>query len=128
MKNFVNKKIRNDILLVLVIISLALIAFLVFKLSAREGSEAVITVDGNTYATLPLSKNATLTVTLENGGENTVTVKGGEVFVTSADCPDKICVSHRPIKNVGETIVCLPHKVVVTVEGEGSSSDVDIIS
>jgi hypothetical protein len=39
--------------------------------------------------------------------------------VEAADCPDKLCVSHREIFREGESIVCLPHRVVVTVTKGG---------
>ena len=42
--------------------------------------------------------------------------KNGEAYVSEADCPDGICAAHRPISHVGETIVCLPHRVVIKVE------------
>ena len=127
MKNFGNKKIRNDIILALSLVALAAIAFVLFLSFAKEGSVAHVTVDGKTYARLSLSEDKELQVIGENGAVNTVTVKDGKAFVTAADCPDKICVSHRPIKNVGDPIVCLPHKLVVTIEGE-SSDGVDVVS
>jgi len=37
------------------------------------------------------------------------------VDVIEADCPDKICVKHTNIKNAGETIICLPHKLVIEI-------------
>ena len=40
-----------------------------------------------------------------------------------ADCPDKYCVKQGKIKNVGETIVCLPHKVVVEIEKTSKGTD-----
>ena len=40
-----------------------------------------------------------------------------------ADCPDLICVHHKPISRQGESIVCLPHKVIVEVTGEESAQE-----
>jgi hypothetical protein len=37
--------------------------------------------------------------------------------MTAADCPDKLCVKQRSIAKEGETIVCLPHRVVVKISG-----------
>lgn len=47
---------------------------------------------------------------------NTVVVKDRKVFVEKADCREQVCVNHRPISKKGETILCLPHKVSITVE------------
>ena len=127
MKNSENKKIRNDIILAICLIAISGIAFVFFLCTAKEGSVAHVTVDGKTYSRLPLSEDAEIRVVCENGEVNTVTVKDGKVFVSAADCPDEICVSHRSINNVGESIVCLPHKLVITIEGD-VSSEVDIVS
>ena len=54
-----------------------------------------------------------------------------KVSVNNKDCPDKICVNHAAISKKGETIVCLPHKVVVEVVDENGTQDgnqIDIIS
>ena len=52
----------------------------------------------------------------ENGEElNRLVSRDGKVFVETATCPDGICVSHRAIFRNGESIICLPHSVVITV-------------
>jgi len=121
------KKIRNDLILIFSILALALACFLVFKACAKEGTTVLITVDGEVYKSLPLDTDTVVEVISGDKGEykNTVTVKDGRVSVSYANCPDGICESHRSIKHKGESIVCLPHKLVVTVEG-GEVSDVDI--
>ena len=41
-----------------------------------------------------------------------------------ADCPDQVCVRHSAISRNGESIICLPHEVVVSIEdGESSGAD-----
>lgn len=121
------KKIRNDVILVLALLTAALVAFLIFKACAADGSTVRITVGGELYKTLSLDKDTEISVVTGDNGEyvNTVTVKDGKVTVSYANCPDGICESHRPIKYKGESIVCLPHKLAVTIEG-GEEGDVDI--
>jgi len=34
-----------------------------------------------------------------------------------ADCPDQVCVNTRPADREGQSIVCLPNRVVVEVRG-----------
>ena len=126
MKNFA-KKYKNDIILVFSILVLALVCFLIFKACAKEGRYAVITVGGEIYKTVSLDTDCVTEVVTGERGEykNTVTVKDGRVSVTYANCPDGICEKHRKIKYDGESIVCLPHKLTVTVEG-GAEGDIDI--
>ncbi|MBQ9155690.1 MAG: NusG domain II-containing protein [Eubacterium sp.] len=65
-----------------------------------------------------------------DGWENILKIEDGRVSMVKADCPDKICVDHKPIRNVGETIVCLPHKLVVEIIDEGGveQTDFDVIA
>ena len=57
-------------------------------------------------------------------GFNTVRIENGRVSVTAASCPDKICVRSRAIRYHGETVVCLPHGLVVTVYGDEEGPDI----
>ncbi len=113
-----NKHFRNDLILIGVLLATALIIFLIFKSNLKVGNKAVVTVDGKTVCSLDLSENISETVKTQNG-ENTIEVKDGKVSVTNADCPDKICANHRAISKTGETIVCLPHKLVVEITEKG---------
>ena len=45
-----------------------------------------------------------------------------------ADCPDRLCVKQGRIKKVGESIVCLPHKVVIEIVGEKEEAGVDAVT
>ena len=110
-------RLRNDLILVSVLLIGALVMFFVFKGSLKTGNKAVITVNGEKVSFFSLNEEKKETVKTENGA-NTVEIKDGKVSVTDADCPDKICVEHRPISKVGETIICLPHKLVVEIAEE----------
>ena len=59
----------------------------------------------------------------ENGGENRVWVQEDLVFMDSANCPDQTCVKQGVIKDGTVPIVCLPHKVIVRIEGGESGLD-----
>jgi hypothetical protein len=47
---------------------------------------------------------------------NVMIVEDNSINIIDADCPDKICVNHSSIENEGETIICLPHKLVVEIK------------
>lgn len=50
---------------------------------------------------------------------NIVEISGGSVSVTKASCKNQVCVRHGKISHTGESIVCLPNRLVVTIEGGG---------
>mgnify|MGYP002574392278 CR=1 FL=1 len=54
-------------------------------------------------------------------------IENGSVHMEDADCPDQYCVQHAAIRSSHETIICLPHELVVEITG-GDVSDVDIIT
>ncbi len=111
-----NKKIRNDIILTASILCVSLIIFLLFFSRLKAGKNIEISVNGKVCYTLDINEDTVKTVKTE-WGENVIQVKGGSVSVSYADCPDKICVHHRAVSKTGETIVCLPHKLVVEIGG-----------
>ena len=56
---------------------------------------------------------------------NLLSVSASEVLMEAADCRDQICVHHRPISAGGESIICLPHKLVAEIAGgaDGETPD-----
>ncbi len=71
----------------------------------EEGEEAPKIPEGISYNTLKLSKSG--------------------VSMEAADCPDQICVHHIPITSGGESIICLPHKLVVEIRSETDDDGLD---
>lgn len=96
---------------------------------APEGEVACVYQDGKEIARIPLDGSAdgqTVVVQGENGEENIVEVSGKRVFMQSASCPDQLCVKAGWKDRPGSPIVCLPNKVVVTVEGEKHGTDAEV--
>ncbi len=118
---------RNDFLLMAVILAVAAAGLIYMNVAKKSGDMVVVKVDGEVYKELPLNKDATLEIEGVNGSTNLLVVKDGHADVVDADCPDKLCVHQRDIENDGETIVCLPNKVVVEIEST-KESEVDAVA
>lgn len=88
-----------------------------------EGAKVVVTVDGDVFGEYSLNEDMQVKIDSEDGF-NSFEIKDGRVDMYEADCRDGICVDHSPISLNGETIICLPHKVVVEVVG-GEDSGID---
>ncbi len=57
-------------------------------------------------------------ITTGDDDTNTIHIENGVVTMIDADCPDRVCVtSFPPISRNGEQIICLPHKLVVEIQG-----------
>ena len=92
---------------------LASIAASALILAPREpAAQAEIWSDGELLRTVPLSKDEVFTVQTETG-INVITVRGGKIAVTEANCPDHYCVK-QGFCNSGVEIVCLPHNLVIS--------------
>ncbi len=105
---------KSDIILIAVIVLVALLALGYVMLTKKTGVTVEISVDGDVVASFDISKDKEYQVTTDEG-INLVIIKDGVVDVVEADCPDKVCVNHVPIDSAGETIICLPHKLVVEI-------------
>lgn len=108
------KKADKILILILLLIALGFALFFFFR--AEEGGFARVTVDGDVKVELPLSKDTSYRVETETG-YNVIRIQDGYAFIQEADCRDQICVEHKKIHLTGETIVCLPHKLVVEIVG-----------
>lgn len=93
------------------------------------GSHVEVRINGTAVATYPLSSNLRQTISCPDGSSNTFEIKDGVVFMREADCHDKVCVGMRGISSAGETIVCLPHKLVLAIAGpDGATPGLDAVT
>ena len=119
---------KNDSFLIggLLLISLVLgIGLSLYKKNAtEEAPAAVVTIDGIEYGTYPLDEDRVERIDIGDGEYNILEIKDGEAFMSEASCPDQICVLHSHIRYTGESIVCLPHKVLVEIIN-GEVNDLD---
>lgn len=108
---------RNDVLLIGGVLAAAVIGLVLWLLLRTPGSTAVVLIDGVETARYPLDTPTETTLSFEDDWSNELVIRDGRAYVTAANCPDQICVEHAGISHVGETIVCLPHKIVIRIEG-----------
>lgn len=94
---------------------------------SASGSEIRITVDGQLYGTYALNENREISIELDGKTANVVVIENGAAYMREADCPDGLCMRQGAISRDKQTIVCLPHKLVVEVIG-GKEQKYDSIS
>lgn len=103
---------KGDWIILLSVLAAAVVCFGVFRLlHAGSGRTVTVTQDNKTVYTGALTDDHT--VTLDG---NTVVIRDGRVKMEKADCKNQICVHHAAISRSGESIVCLPNKVLVTIK------------
>lgn len=113
---------KADIILAILLIVSGLIVSYVFVSDNDTGDYVSVSIDGELHSSYPLSEDRTIEIA-ENNALNKITIKGGVVSMTFSDCPNQDCVKHRPISNNAESIVCLPHKLVVEISSGKTGFD-----
>lgn len=101
---------------VIAIVLLGGILLMLLPAQKKRGELVAISLKGEPYAQVSLHKNARISV----DEKLTVIVQDGVVSVMDAICSDLLCEKHKPISRGGESIVCLPSKIVVSIEGKAS--------
>ena len=121
--------VRNDILFIAVFLILALLGIIYLYFFREKGNTVRVTVDGKEYGVYSIYEDIATDIYTGEGSDqiNRLVISDGKVYIENATCPDGICVEHRPIFRDGESIVCLPHGVVVSVDSVDESGAPDIV-
>ncbi|MDR0347681.1 MAG: NusG domain II-containing protein [Coriobacteriales bacterium] len=82
----------------------------------HKGRLALITDGDGTVREIPLDTNGRTEITTALGS-NTIEVADGQIRVVDATCGNRDCVHQGAISSPGQTIVCLPNRLVIRVEG-----------
>ena len=120
---------RNDIIFIAALLLIVSLCGICFYFLRGDGDKVVVTVDGKEFGTYSLAEDIRVEIRTGASDEhlNVLVIKDGQAYVETATCPDGICAGHKPIKREGESIVCLPHKVVITVYATKEEDAPDIV-
>ena len=122
MKQFIKKA---DIILLIVLVVIGLLASVYIAASKSGGDTVIIEQSGKLYGKYSLYQDAEVDVVATDSirSDVHVSIKDGTAKVTKSGCKNQVCVRHSAINSVGESIICLPNKVVVRIEGKGGGYD-----
>lgn len=122
---------KRDLLLMAALLCAAGLIALVLQISGatRGAADRIeVTVDGEVYGTYSLLENQEIVIETD-AGYNRIIIENGAAHMEEADCPDGYCMDQGQIDRNGESIICLPHKVVVTAyASDASASELDGVS
>jgi len=102
---------KGDFVLIFSVLIVAVSSLIIIFFIKKEGKTVVVKKDNEIVYEGSLSENKT--VNLET---NKLVIENGEVYMESATCKNQICVHHKKISAKGETIICLPNKVIAEIE------------
>ena len=113
---------RSDIFLIGGCLLAALACCGLWLLLRKDGGAVIVEQAGRETARYALSEDRTVRIEGE-GGYNLLVIRGGEAWLSEADCPNLLCVKTGKIRYAGQSIVCLPHKLAVRIVGGASALD-----
>ena len=112
---------KGDKVLIIFVIILAMVSTLFIRRQAFSSTGKYISVQVNGKEIKKIIYDTKIignTIPIESEyGYNLIEIGDEEVRVIEADCPDKIDVKQGYISRIGETIVCLPNKMVIEIKG-----------
>ena len=123
---------KGDKLLIVfvLILSLASMGYIRKQGMSNKDKYVSIQVNGKEIKKIifdPIIVGNTIPIETEYG-YNLIEIGDNEIRVIEADCPDKIDVKQGYISRIGETIVCLPNKMVVEIKGVDDADGIDMMN
>lgn len=91
-----------------------------------DNLKCIIKVDGKTFKEIKLSPDYNNYVEINSTfGYNKICIEGNTVKIIKSNCEDKLCVSEGAISKPFQSLVCLPSRLIVYIEG---NSKLDYVS
>ena len=107
---------KKDFIIIVTILILCGVLFALKGISSK-GDSFVVTVNGEVVFEESLNGEY-----LEKTFNNvTICRENGSVFIKSSSCKDKICVRTGKIQKKGESAICAPNGVAVTIKGSNNN-------
>ncbi|MBQ8740752.1 MAG: NusG domain II-containing protein [Clostridia bacterium] len=102
---------KGDIIIISAVAAAFVLSIVLLISFSKQGSRVVIKQDNKIIYNKSINANETV-----DTGTNTVVIKDGIVYMSDATCKNQVCVNTGKISKKGESIVCLPNKVIVEIE------------
>lgn len=110
---------KKDLFFALMLLLVFAILFVSVK-KGGKGKYVIVSIDGEVTGSYALTEREQ---TIAIGENNVLTIIDNEAYMSSARCPDQICVKKGRVSKDGEDIVCMPNRVIVKVEGGESGAE-----
>ena len=118
---------KNDIYLIIGLIIVLCVIGAVYLFTRKNGAMVRVSVDGITTATYPLEKEMTTVIDGYDGGQNTLVIEDGSAYLKDTTCPDHLCEKMGKINSAGQSVICLPNRVIVEIIGDDTTPKYDTV-
>lgn len=119
---------KRDIILIISLLFIGIIALVIWHfIYSDDGKYVTIEQRNELIGTYPLNVDKEIEIEHRDKVVNKIIIKDGYCYMEEAECPDHLCIKQGKVNKSGQTIVCLPNRVVVTVV-DSDSSDYDSVA
>lgn len=121
---------KGDKIVILLIVIFAIGLFVITNKRNIENKRdqekyLVITVDGKEYKKSKLDDLKDQEIEIKTKyGKNIIKIENKKVNIIYSDCPDKLCVEMKSIEKSGDSLICLPNRLTVSIESKVNEVDV----
>ena len=126
---------KLDIVLIVVLMVISFVPYLMLKKNNVVNEDinsnyAIVSVAGKVLKRIELKPDLNDEYLVETAyGNNKIVIRDGAIGIVEADCADGVCVGQGYINKPGQQVVCLPHRLIITIEGKNTEDkSEDIIS
>lgn len=113
---------KGDLIIVFILIAALISWFGINKMGeSKSDRKVIIETNGSIYETIPMKagmEQQKIHIEFENQKHIDIVIDENGAYVDDVICPDKICQKTGLINRAGQSIVCLPNKVGVYIEGK----------
>ena len=102
---------KGDFIIIGSVVSAFVLSVVMLLSFSKQGSQVVIKQNNQVIYKKSISQNQ-----MVDTGTNKVIIQDGVVYMEHSNCKNQICKKTGQISKKGETIVCLPNKVIVEIE------------
>ena len=111
----------------LLLLALSFLIWIQLYFGRAPGAAIAVSLSGQQVGIYSLAEDSTLEFD-NNGYHNVVVIANGEAYIREASCPDQYCVQHDAVNKTGQSLICLPAQLVVTVLEDESGVSLDEIA
>lgn len=120
------RRLKADFIIIVIMLLIGVVFACGLWLS-KNGEKVRVIVDGKEYGEYSLTSDGEYIISGEAGGTNMLVIRNNEAYIKEASCPDGLCINMGKISKSGQSIICLPNRVVVEVVGD-KDADIDAVA
>lgn len=108
---------KNDIVLIIILVTISILSIMFLNIKKEDNLKANVYYNNELILTIDLRKDNIYKVDGYNG-KVTIKVKNKKIKVINENSPLHLCSKIGYISKSHETIICLPNKIVIEIDGK----------